>query len=74
MLKQKLPNFGSDTCLALAASADHKKFVSHDTCMRLLTEDIWCGNLMLPGTSWFKHGFRVSIFHIVIVINTIMTG
>ncbi|XP_057290183.1 transient receptor potential cation channel subfamily M member-like 2 [Hydractinia symbiolongicarpus] len=59
VLCQELENYGSKSCLALAASTDHIDFVAHDTCQIMLTENTWCGRIVLKGDSWLMHGLQV---------------
>ena len=51
ILVRELPNWGYQTCLNVAVSADNKNFIAHSGVQNLLTE-IWMGKLSDENNYW----------------------
>ncbi|XP_060069343.1 transient receptor potential cation channel subfamily M member 1-like [Ylistrum balloti] len=53
LLTYELKNFSNQTCIGLAVSANHRKFVAH-RCCQILLNDMWMGGLRTRKNSSLK--------------------
>lgn len=61
LLRQSALDYGSKTCLCLAASSEHVEFIAHETCQLILNDVIWHGRLKFTGNTPILHALQVTV-------------
>ena len=60
LLTYNVKNWGEQTCLSLAVSIEHEKFLAHVSCQTLLT-DIWMGAIKSGRGSTIKVSMQCNV-------------